>query len=108
MCLGEFETLALDDVDATLVVVNNGSFSWIEAGQRSFRDFSFAVDFDATDYAAVAQEFGVAGYRVESAAEYEEALETAVETDGPAVVDVPVRPLPTIDDVPVDWLEPDE
>lgn len=108
MSLGDLETLARHDVDATLVVVNNGAFSWIEAGQRNFEEFSFAVDFDSTNYAAVAEEFDVTGYHVESADDYEEALAEAVETDGPAVIDLPVRPLPTIDDVPVDWLEPNE
>jgi acetolactate synthase-1/2/3 large subunit len=108
MSLGELESLSRNDVDATLVVVNNGAYSWIEAGQRNFDDFSFAVDFASTDYAAVAEEFDVAGYRVESADEYRETLADAVAHDGPSLVDLPTRPLPTIDNVPVGWLEPDE
>jgi acetolactate synthase-1/2/3 large subunit len=107
-CAGELETLARLDVDATIVVVNNSAFSWIEAGQRSFDDFSFGVDFDGLNYASLAEEFGVAGFRVEGADEYEPTLAAAVETDGPALVDLPTRPLPTLDDAPVDWLEPDE
>jgi acetolactate synthase-1/2/3 large subunit len=108
MSLGELESLSRNDVDATLVVVNNGAYSWIEAGQRNFDDFSFAVDFASTDYAAVAEEFDVAGYRVESADEYRETLADAVAHEGPSLVDLPTRPLPTIDNVPVGWLEPDE
>jgi thiamine pyrophosphate-dependent acetolactate synthase large subunit-like protein len=106
--MGDLESLARHDLDATLVVVNNGAYSWIEAGQRNYQDFSFAVDFDATNFAAVAEEFGVDGYRVESADEYEDALASAVESEGPSLVDLPTRPLPTIDTVPVDWLEPKE
>jgi acetolactate synthase-1/2/3 large subunit len=106
--MGDLESLARHDVDATLVVVNNGAFSWIEAGQRNYQEFSFAVDFDGTNYAAIAEEFGIDGYRVERADEYEDVLATAVESDGPALVDLPTRPLPTIDNVPVDWLEPNE
>jgi acetolactate synthase-1/2/3 large subunit len=108
MSLGDLESLSRNDVDATLVVVNNGSYSWIEAGQRNFDDFSFAVEFAPTNYAAIAEEFDVAGYRVESAAEYEATLAEAVTYDGPSLVDLPTRPLPTIDNVPVGWLEPDE
>ena len=108
MSLGDLESLSRNDVDATLVVVNNGSYSWIEAGQRNFDDFSFAVEFAPTNYAAIAEEFDVAGYRVESAAEYEATLAEAVAYDGPSLVDLPTRPLPTIDNVPVGWLEPDE
>lgn len=108
MSLGDLESLSRLDVDATLVVVNNGAYSWIEAGQRNYNDFSFAVDFDTMNYAAVAEEFDVAGYRVESADEYEEVLADAVGHDGPSLVDLPTRPLPTIDNVPVGWLEPEE
>jgi acetolactate synthase-1/2/3 large subunit len=107
-CLGELETIARLDLPVTIVVVNNGSFSWIEAGQRSYADFSFGVDFDDTDFASVAEELGIAGYAVEGADGYADALREAVALDGPALVDLPTRPLPTIDNVPVDWLEPDE
>lgn len=107
MAAGELETLARHDLPVTVVVVNNGAFSWIEAGQRNHADFSFGVDFGETDHAAVAEEFGLAGFRVEAADEYEPTLAAALETDGPAVVDAPTRPLPTLDDAPVDWLEPE-
>ena len=106
--MGELETLARYDVDATVVVVNNESFSWIEAGQRSFDDFSFGVDFDGVDYASVAEEFGLDAYRVEAADEFRPKLADAVESAGPALVDLPTKPLPDIENVPVDWLEPDE
>lgn len=106
--VGDLETAARYDLPVTVVVVNNDAFSWIEAGQRSFADFSFGVDFDGTDFAAVAEGFGLAGFRVDSADDYEPTLREAVQHDGPALVDLPVRPLPTIDDTPVDWLEPDE
>ncbi|MDX1746847.1 MAG: thiamine pyrophosphate-binding protein, partial [Halobacteriales archaeon] len=106
--VGDLETAVRYDLPVTIVVVNNEAFSWIEAGQRSFADFSFGVDFEGMDFAAVAEGFGLTGFRVESAEDYEPTLRTAVEHDGPALVDLPVRPLPTIDDTPVDWLEPDE
>jgi len=106
--MGELETLVRYDVDATVVVVNNGSFSWIEAGQRSFADFSFGVDFEGVDYAGIAADVGPDGYRVEAADEFRPKLAEAVGSVGPAPVDLPTVPLPEIDDVPVDWLEPDE
>lgn len=106
--VGELETIARLDVPVTVVVVNNASFSWIEAGQRSYADFSFGVDFEELDYARIAAEFGLKGLRVESADEYEPTLREAVEHDGPALVDLPTRPLPAIDDAPVDWLEPED
>jgi acetolactate synthase-1/2/3 large subunit len=106
--VGDLETVSRLDLPVTIVVVNNASFSWIEAGQRSYADFSFGVDFEALDHAQIAEEFGLAGFRVESADEYEATLREAVELDGPALVDLPTRPLPSIDDAPVDWLEPED
>lgn len=109
MAVGELETYARLGLDVTCIVVNNDSFSWIKAGQENYADFSFGVGFsEGMDYAAVADRFGVPGYRVDSADEYETSLAAAMDHDGPAVVDIPTRPLETIDDVPVDWLEPGE
>jgi len=106
--MGELETLVRYGVDATVVVVNNDSFSWIEAGQRSFADFSFGVDFGGVDYAGVAEDVGLDGYRVEATEEFRPKLAEAVGSSGPALVDLPTTPLPEIENVPVDWLEPDE
>lgn len=105
---GDLETIARLDLPVTVVIVNNEAFSWIEAGQRSFADFSFGVDFDGLDYAAIAEEFGLTGFRVEAADEYEDALRAAVELDGPALVDLPTQPLPGLEGTPVDWLEPED
>lgn len=103
---GELETLARLDLPVTVVVINNASFSWIEAGQRSYADFSFGVDFTTTDYAGLADAFGVTGYTVSSAGDYHDTLRTATEHDGPALIDLPTTPLPEIENVPVEWLEP--
>jgi len=105
---GDLETLARLDLPVTVVVVNNGSFSWIEAGQRNAGEFSFGVEFDGVDYAGLAGNFGLSGFRVESADADEGTLREAVETEGPALVDLPTRPIASIENVPVDWLEPGE
>jgi acetolactate synthase-1/2/3 large subunit len=105
---GELETYSRLDLPVTVVVFNNNAFSWIEAGQQNYSSFSFGVEFSSLDHAAIAEEFGLAGFRVEEAEEFETKFRAAVETDGPALVDVPTRPLPELEDVPVDWLEPEE
>lgn len=105
--MGELETLSRYDIPVTVVVVNNAAFSWIEAGQQNYAEFSFAVDFQGLDYAAIAEHFGIAGYRVENTNDYEHILATALNTQGPALVDLPTQPLPTLENPPVDWLEPE-
>lgn len=106
--VGDLETIARLDLPVTIIIVNNASFSWIEAGQRNYADFSFGVDFEELNYARIAEEFGFTGFRVETADGYEEKLKQAVELDGPALVDLPTRPLPTLENTPVDWLEPED
>jgi acetolactate synthase-1/2/3 large subunit len=108
MSVGELETIGRLGIPVTVVVLNNASFSGIEAGQRSYCDFSFGVDFEGLDYAAIAEQFGLTGFRVDEAAEYETVLQDAVDMDKPALVDLPTRPLPELEDTPVDWLSPDE
>ncbi|WP_137285907.1 thiamine pyrophosphate-binding protein [Halorussus salinisoli] len=103
----ELETYSRLDLPITVVVFNNNAFSWIEAGQQNYSGFSFGVEFSSLDHAAIAEEYGVAGFRVESAEEFEDAFQAAIEVDGPSLVDVPTQPLPSIDNVPVDWLEPE-
>ncbi len=105
---GELETLARLDLPVTIVVVNNAAFSWIEAGQRNYADFGWGVDFSDLNYAAIAEAFGLTGHRVTESNEYESALRTAITTDGPSVIDLPVQPLPSIDNPPVDWLTPED
>lgn len=105
---GELETYARLDLPITLVVVNNEAFSWIEAGQQSYDGFSFGVHFNDLDYAGIGESFGLEGFRVTSADEFESVMAAALAVDGPSVVDVPTRDLASIDNVPVDWLEPDE
>lgn len=105
---GELETLARLDLPVTIVVVNNAAFSWIEAGQRNYAEFGWGVDFSDLNYAAIADAFGLTGHRVNEPEEYASSLRTAVSTDGPSLIDLPVQSLPSIDNPPVDWLTPED
>lgn len=106
--VGDLETMAREDLPLTIVVVNNSAFSWIEAGQQSYAEYSFGVDFSEMNYADIARGFGVAAERIESPDEFEPVLDEAVRTDSPVLIDLPVEPLPNLEHTPVDWLEPDE
>jgi acetolactate synthase-1/2/3 large subunit len=73
----------------TIVQFSNGCFGWIKALQALFHQGrSFGVDFDCTDYAAVARCFGLAGIRVEDPQEVEPALRQALNAEVPTFVDV--------------------
>lgn len=91
---GEFETVTRRRMPITFVVFSNAVFGWIKAGQRAgFGERYFSVDFDRSDHAAIASAFGVKSWRVEDPDILEATLRTAVEHDGPALVDVISQPL---------------
>ncbi len=94
MSVGELETIVCLDLPITLVVVSNGVFGWIKAGQKSaYEERYYSVDFTQSDHARIAEAYGVKSWRVEDPAELAGALRAAVETPGPALVDVISQPL---------------
>ncbi len=94
MTAGELETIVRYRVPVTMVVISNATYGWIKAGQKSgFGERYFAVDFSATDHAAVASAFGVRSWRVEDPAKLREVFAGAVASGEPAFVDVVCQPL---------------
>jgi acetolactate synthase-1/2/3 large subunit len=91
---GDLETAVRYHLPVTFVVVSNGNYGWIKAGQRSgYGERYFGVDFSATDHAAVAAAFGLQSWRVTDPAALANALKQALECSGPALVDVVCQPL---------------
>jgi acetolactate synthase-1/2/3 large subunit len=94
MCVGELETLVRYRLPITLVVIRNAVYGWIKAGQKAgFSQRYFSVDFGVTDHAKVAEAFGVKSWTVEDPAKLDEALEAAIASGGPTLVDVVCQPL---------------
>jgi len=86
---GELETLARLNVPAVLIHFNNGTFGWIKALQAIHSGGRFmSVDFTTGDMAAVASAFGIKSYRVTTADELENTLDSAFSYDGPIFLDV--------------------
>ena len=91
---GELETAARIGVDVTFVVIANGCFGWIKAGQKTgYGGRYFSVDFTATDHAAVAAAYGVRSWRVTAPEDLRPALAAAIAHRGPALVDIVAQPL---------------
>ncbi len=91
---GELETVVRYRLPITFIVISNGTYGWIKAGQKSAYDKRyFGVDFEITDHAAVAAAFGVKSWRVTEPGDLGKTLEEALSHGGPAVVDVICEPL---------------
>jgi len=91
---GEIETAARYRLPITFIVISNASYGWIKAGQRSgYGQRYFAVDFTATNHAAVAAAFSVKSWRVTEPGQLAKALQEALAHGGPSLVDIVCQPL---------------
>jgi acetolactate synthase-1/2/3 large subunit len=92
--VGELETLMRLKLPVTLIVISNSGYGWIKAGQRTgFGGRYHQVDFTTSDHARIAAAYGLKSWRVTEPAELRRALQSAVESDGPTLVDVVTQPL---------------
>ena len=104
-CSGELETAARLGAPVKMVVLSNGTFGWIKAGQKAgYGGRYFSVDFTATDHRAVAEAYGVRAWRVDTAADLRPALQAAIAHDGPALVDVVTQPQQDADAPVSEWV----
>jgi acetolactate synthase-1/2/3 large subunit len=83
------------------VVMNNNAFGTIAGLEKAAFDTTYGTVFGTaddplyTDFAAIAEAYGVTGIKVESAAEFKPALERAIALERPVVIDVSMVNVPT-------------
>jgi acetolactate synthase I/II/III large subunit len=104
MMLGELETARRMGLSFTLIVVNNAASGYVKALQHLMYGAGsyHASDLAEVNYADVANALGCTGIRVEEPAGVAPALERALRTSGPVVLDVvvtrdPAKMLPAAD-----------
>ncbi len=91
---GELETIVRHKLPITFLVISNGVYGWIKAGQKTgFQQRYFSVDFETTDHAAVASAYGVKSWRVTEPKALAKALTAAISHGGPSLVDIVCQPL---------------
>ena len=86
----ELETAKRIGANIVVVIWRDDGYGLIDWKQRNEFGRPFAVQFGNPDFVAYAQAFGIAGFRPESADDLYPTLMRALETDGPAVVEVPI------------------
>jgi acetolactate synthase-1/2/3 large subunit len=91
------------DIAVVWVIMNNFAFGTIAGLEKAHYGTTFATVFEkdgkpySPDYAAIARAYGVDGVKVRSAAEFRPALEKAIKSGKPVVIDVEMQnePVPT-------------
>jgi acetolactate synthase I/II/III large subunit len=92
-----------EDIAVVWVVMNNFAFGTIAGLEKAHFGTTFGTVFEkkgkpySPDYAAIAKAYGVDGVKINSAAEFKPALERAIASGKPFVIDVVMQnePVPT-------------
>ncbi len=87
MTMNGLMTALEENLSIVTVVLNNHSLGWVKHDLAE-RGPVIAAEFPDYDHAAIARAMGCVGVRVDHPAELADALQTALASDKPAVVDV--------------------
>jgi acetolactate synthase-1/2/3 large subunit len=85
--LQEMDTARRYHLPVVNIIHNNEAWGVIRSGQQRSKSFEFGVDLSGTDYAAIARGFGCHGERVTEPEQVKPALERALASGLPAVLD---------------------
>ena len=96
-------TAAIENIPAIFIIMNNKAFGTIAGLEKAHYDTTFGTLFIkdgeaySPDYAAIAKAYGVEGVKIQSAEEFKPALERAIASNKPYVLDVSMvnNPVPT-------------
>ncbi len=94
MTCQELATCVHHEIPVKVFLMNNGYMGMVRQWQELFWDerYSSVEMGPSPDWVKLAEAFGVTGMRCEDQADLEEMMGTALETDGPVLVDVHVSP----------------
>jgi pyruvate dehydrogenase (quinone) len=93
MLLAELATCVKYKLNVKIVVIKNNTLGQIKWEQMVFLgNPEYACDLQPIDFAAVANGFGVAGFRLEDPKDCADILRRALDTPGPALVEAVVDP----------------
>lgn len=92
--LQELDTARRERLAVVTVVHNNAAWGVIRAGQRKALDFELGTALDGTDHAAIARGFGCHGETVTEVQQLAPALQRALASGLPAVLDCRTRFVP--------------
>lgn len=91
--IADLETAVREELPVTVIVLNNDGLGSSKASQMATDGFTLSTDFESgVDYAQIARGFGCHAERVDNSEAFATALETAVESDEPTLLDVEVNP----------------
>jgi acetolactate synthase I/II/III large subunit len=90
----ELATCVTEEIPVKVFLMNNGYMGMVRQWQELFWDrrYSSVEMGPSPDWVKLAEAFGATGMRCEDSADLEEMMVTALQTDGPVLLDVRVSP----------------
>lgn len=89
LMVGELATLAQEDIDMTLLVMNDGGYGVMRGIQdKYFEGRQYYNDLETPDFQAFAEALSLPHWKVERSEDFHAVLTEAVGKDGPALVEV--------------------
>jgi acetolactate synthase-1/2/3 large subunit len=86
----EIETAVRMGLDLVVIILNDSAYGMIKWKQEGVGLDNFGLDFTNPDFVKYAESFGAHGYRAESDAEFQSMLDTALNSKGVHIIDVPI------------------
>ncbi|TKV61972.1 ubiquinone-dependent pyruvate dehydrogenase [Nakamurella flava] len=90
MLMGDLISAKQNDLPITVIVFNNASLAFVEVEMKAAGIVNYGTDLANPNFADVANALGWTGIRVDEGGDLRAALTTALDTPGPALVDVVV------------------
>jgi acetolactate synthase-1/2/3 large subunit len=93
--LNELATMAQHNIGAIVLVFNDSAYGNVKRiQQEDLGGRQIASELRNPDYVKIAEAFGVVGRRTESAPGLQTAIEEAMKTGEPTLIEIPVGPMP--------------
>jgi pyruvate dehydrogenase (quinone) len=91
MLMGDFLTLAQQNLPVKVVIFNNGTLGFVELEQKATGFIPTGTDLENPNFAAMAEAIGIRGIRLENPDQVEGGIKAALTHNGPVLVDAVVN-----------------
>lgn len=86
----EIETAVRMGLDLVVIILNDSAYGMIKWKQEGVGFDNFGLDFNNPDFVKFAESFGAHGYRAESDDHFKSVLDTALNSKGVHIIDLPI------------------
>jgi len=86
----EIETAVRMGLDLVVIILNDSAYGMIKWKQEGVGFDNFGLDFNNPDFVKYAESFGAHGYRPDSDEEFQSVLDTALNSKGVHIIDLPI------------------